>query len=175
MFVFADWREPMASDEASKRERASRRRAARSPRPPNSVTPTPAAGPVDGNTFWRAQGTQRVDRAEHRERDRARSGALPVDGLDAGIAGGGRAGGEPLPRRLPLHGRRAGLDAAGDPARDGAPGAEAGAQSGAGDPTDGAGPLSALPRGSLARLRAVRRRRRRHPAPGQRVAGEGDG
>ena len=68
-----------------------------------------------------------------------------MDGLDTGIAGGGRAGREPLPRGLPLHGRRAGLDAAGDPARDGAPGAEAGSQSGAGDPPDGAGPLSALP------------------------------
>ena len=104
----------MASDESSRREVET------SSSPVSSTTNTSNTDSgnhvrVDGHTFWRARGTQRVIELNDSDRDRGRSGALPVDGLDARIAGSRRAGGEPLPRGLPLHGRRAGLDAAGRP------------------------------------------------------------
>jgi hypothetical protein len=63
MFVFADWREPMASDESSRRENET----SSSPVSPTPKTSTPAGVNhvhVDGHTFWRARtavrGTQRV-------------------------------------------------------------------------------------------------------------------
>src|SRR5215218_7801721 len=64
MFAFADWREPMASDEPNKRERAVE--ASRGPvsSTPRTAPPSASEVRVDGHTFWRAraavQGTQRV-------------------------------------------------------------------------------------------------------------------
>jgi hypothetical protein len=57
MFVFANWREPMANDEASRREDET------SSSPVSPTAGTSISGSrvrVDGHTFWRAQGTQRV-------------------------------------------------------------------------------------------------------------------
>jgi hypothetical protein len=60
MFLFGDWREPMASDEPNKQERDVETSSDAVSSTPNRVTPSGSRVRVDGNTFWRARGTQRV-------------------------------------------------------------------------------------------------------------------
>jgi hypothetical protein len=58
MFVFSDWREPMADDESRSRERAAETSGSRPSSTANSSSSTPARDHglrVDGHTFWRAR------------------------------------------------------------------------------------------------------------------------